>query len=132
MSTARDTELQTKECAFLEGVRLRCPEFLPVIETLGDLYTKQGKIEEGLEVDLKLTSMSPENGMYFYNLACSYALLNRPQEAFDALTSAINRGYRDLEWMMKDKDLQRIRKQPEFIHIISLLQEKLKSESGAI
>jgi len=128
MSTARDTELQSKECAFLEGVRRRCPEFLPVLETLGDLYTKQGKIEEGLEVDLKLTSMFPGNEMYQYNLACSYALLHRQQEAFDALTEAVNQGYRDLEWMMKDKDLQRIRKHPEFVQIVALLQQKIKTE----
>ena len=127
MSSARDTELQSKECAFLEGVRRRCPDFLPVLETLGDLYTKQGKIEEGLEVDLKLTSMSPENEMYQYNLACSYALMNQPADAFNALTEAINRGYRDLEWLMKDKDLQSIRKLPEFTLLVTDLKEKLKT-----
>jgi predicted Zn-dependent protease len=130
MSTARDTELQTKECAFLEGVRRRCPDFLPVLETLGDLYTKQGKIEEGLEVDLKLTSMSPENEMYHYNLACSYALMNQPTKAFSALTEAINLGYRDLEWLMKDKDIQAVRKLPEFTMIVTALKGKLKTDQA--
>jgi hypothetical protein len=126
MSTVRDTELQAKECAFLEGVRRRCPHYLPVLESLGDLYTRQGKVEDGLAVDLQLTSMCPQNAMYQYNLACSYALLNRKREALDTLGTAVKLGYCDLEWMVKDKDLASINKHPEFVLLVIELKKLLK------
>ncbi len=124
MTGSRENEASEKECAFLEGVLRRCPAHLPVLEALGDLYTKHGRIEEGLEIDLKLTSMSPDNETYQYNLACSLSLLGRNDEALACIQKAITCGYSDWEWMQKDSDLKSLRKLPAFIALLAALKQQ--------
>ena len=44
---------------------------------LGGLYTKQGRIADGLKMDRKLVRLRPDNATAHYNLACSLALSRR-------------------------------------------------------
>ena len=125
MAASRDSESDNlKMCAFLEGVRRRCPDHLLVLENLGDLYTRTGKYEEGLEIDRSLTTQHPDNEMYWYNLACSYSLLGHNESAIMAIKRAVNLGYDDLEWMLADKDLNAIHAEPEFLALIDFLRQR--------
>jgi predicted Zn-dependent protease len=124
MTTSSDHETDQKICLFLEGVRKRCPDNVQVLETLGDLYTKQGLFAEGLEIDKQLTSSFPDHEMYWYNLACSYSLTGQIDDAVDALKKAVNLGYEDVDWLLKDKDLQSIRKHPDVIALIVSMQSR--------
>lgn len=103
---------------FLEGVRRRCPDNIPVLEALGDLYTRMSLLDEGLHIDRILTEQFPDNETYWYNLACSLSLLGRPEEAISALRHAAELGYDDVAWMMEDDDLASLRKSPEFAAIV--------------
>jgi tetratricopeptide (TPR) repeat protein len=105
----------------LEGIRKRCPDHRLVLEALGDLYTKDGLIKEGLEIDICLTGKDPDNEMYWYNLGCSYALDGQVEAALDALRRCIKLGYDDVAWMATDDDLKSLRDRPEFRAIIAAL-----------
>jgi predicted Zn-dependent protease len=102
------------EIAFLEAVHKRCRHNRRVWEALGDLYTRTGRFEDGLEMDLRMAKVWPHDPMVQYNLACSCALTGRPGEALDALERAARAGYNDADWMSRDRDLKSLREDPRF------------------
>lgn len=107
------------EITFFESVHRRCPSYAEVIELLGGLYTKTGRISDGLRMDRKLVKLQPTNATAHYNLACSYALSNRPLDALDTLRVAHKLGYTDYEWMRQDPDLASLKVDPEFLKILA-------------
>ena len=110
---ARKQDLEF-EIEFFEGVALREPDYVEALQILGDAYTKSGQWEKGLKIDQRLAKLCPNNPLVFYNLACSYSLLKRVDEAFAALTDAVKRGYNDARWLNKDPDLANLRQDHRF------------------
>lgn len=109
------------EVRLLEGIRRRCPDDDRVWRALAGLYTRVGRHEDGLAEDLKLAQAFPCEPDVWYNLACSHALLGHVDDAFTALHTAVEHGYQNAEWMIKDKDLQPIRNDPRFNQLLALL-----------
>jgi len=101
---ALDVQIQ-----FMEGVVRRDPRYVEALQLLGDNYTKRGRYSEGLSVDERLAELEPANPLVFYNLSCSYSLLDRCDRAADALERALSLGYRDFKWLTKDPDLKKLR-----------------------
>jgi len=119
----RDSEREQKiELNFLERVAKRIPKETWVLKPLGDLYTRCGEFEKGLQVDLNLTQLCPQEPEVWYNLGCSFALLERTADAIVALQKAVEFGYTDAEYMRKDEDLATIRNQPEFERLVRGLE----------
>jgi tetratricopeptide (TPR) repeat protein len=97
------------EIGFLEGIVQRDPKYVEALQVLGDNYTRRGKFTEGMQVDEKLSTLLPNDPTVLYNLACSYALTRRLQQAAAALLRALDYGYSDFKWLLKDPDLQNLR-----------------------
>jgi tetratricopeptide (TPR) repeat protein len=110
------------EITFYEGVHKRCPTYVEVIELLGGLYTKTGRIADGLRMDRKLVRLQPDNATAHYNLACSLALCRRRSAAIDSLRRAVQLGYRDFDWMEQDPDLECLKTDPAFHAILQALK----------
>ncbi|MFZ9682754.1 MAG: TPR end-of-group domain-containing protein [Cephaloticoccus sp.] len=110
------------DIGFYEGVLRRSPDYTEVIEILGALYTRQGRIADGLRMDRRLVRHLPENPTAHYNLGCSLALMKRPTDALRALRRAIELGYSDADWMEQDPDLKDLRKRPEFGALLQQLK----------
>lgn len=110
------------EIRFYEAVLRRNPTYVAVVELLGGLYTRQGRIADGLKMDRRLVKLQPENPTAHYNLACSLALLKRKSDALDELRLAVQLGYRDFDWMQQDPDLEAIKKHPEFLRLLHELK----------
>ena len=115
----RDTAF---ELSFYEGVLRHDPQCSEVIEILGGLYTKTGRIADGLRMDRKLVRLQPANATAHYNLACSLALSKRNSDALRSLHHAIGLGYRDFEWMSHDPDLQSLKGHPAFGAMVAHLK----------
>jgi tetratricopeptide (TPR) repeat protein len=116
------------ELGFLEKVSNRLPEDLEILQALADLYTKTGKFEDGLAVDQKLSQQLPNEDLVWYNLGCSYALTSRADEAFEALTKAVELGYGDYDWMKSDPDLNCLHHDPRFESLLSWLYTACNEE----
>ncbi len=110
------------EIAFYESVLRRDASYSDVIELLGGLYTKQGRIADGLKMDRRLVKLQPDNATAHYNLACSLALVRRKRDALRSLQQAITLGYRDYDWMLQDPDLDELKKHPEFVTLLAQLK----------
>jgi Flp pilus assembly protein TadD len=102
------------DITFYESVLRRDPRYADVVEILGGLYTKTGRIADGLRMDRKLVKLRPGNATAHYNLACSLALVKRKADALRALRRAIELGYDDREWMAEDPDLAGLKKSAVF------------------
>lgn len=109
------------ELAFLEKVSKRLPEDVEILQALADLYTKAGQFKDGLEIDEKLSHQLPNDDLVWYNLGCSYSLVNRADDAFEALTKAVELGYSDYDWMKTDPDLNNLHADPRFESLLSWL-----------
>jgi tetratricopeptide (TPR) repeat protein len=102
------------EITFMEGVVGRDPQFLDAWRVLSDAYSRRGKLDEGLKADERLARLRPEDPSVLYNLACSYSLAKKFDEAASVLSRAISNGFIDFKWLMKDPDLSALRKEPPF------------------
>lgn len=112
------------EIQFCEGVLAKNEKFLPALILLGDLYTRRGLFEKGLGVDETLSRLMPEDGVVFYNLACSYSLLGRIEDALTTMKTAIALGYNDFKHMGQDRDLENLFKDNRFRDYLTRLKEK--------
>ncbi|MSU69641.1 MAG: hypothetical protein EXS39_02460 [Opitutaceae bacterium] len=113
------------DISFFEAVLRREPDYVEVVEILGGLYTRQGRIAEGLKMDRKLVKLQPRNATAHYNLACSLALSRRKPDALRSLRQAVDLGYKDFDWMQQDPDLEGLKDHPEFLALL----EQLKPQS---
>jgi predicted Zn-dependent protease len=109
------------DIAFYESVLKRQPGYEDVIELLGGLYTKTGRIADGLKMDRKLVKLQPANATARYNLACSLALSKRKADALRALLEAVDLGYTDYDWMSQDPDLESLKNAGEFKALVAKL-----------
>jgi tetratricopeptide (TPR) repeat protein len=110
------------EIEFFESVHRRCPDYLEVVGLLGGLYTRVGRIADGLKMDRKLVRLDPENPTAHYNLACSLALCRKRPDALRSLRKALALGYDDLDWMRQDPDLEILKDDPEFLQLLRQLK----------
>ena len=106
------------EVQFFEDVLGRDPNDVSVVELLANLYTRVGRIDDGLRMDRKLVRLRSASPVAHYNLACSLSLKNRKAEAIRSLRTAIQKGYRDWDWLMKDADLGNLRDDPRFRELL--------------
>src|SRR5574342_30104 len=90
------------------------PRHPRALEMLGQALTRVGRHNEALEADLRLTNLRPKDPVAFYNLACSYSNLENLDAAFDALRRAFDLGYRDYRHLLRDPDLENVRRDRRF------------------
>ena len=74
----------------------------------------------------KATEIFPEEPVWRYNLACSYAKAGKMDEALDALEKAIRLGYRNSAAISADADMKSISREKRF-HDLLDLADRLES-----
>jgi len=106
------------ELDFYAGVLRRYSAFVDALRAHGNNLTSKGRYAEGLDVDQQLIALRPNDPLGYYNLACSLALLKRPDQALKTLRRAVELGYRDFRYMRDDDDLESIRQDPRFRQLL--------------
>ena len=106
------------EIDFFGHILERFPNFVDVLRVQGNNLTLKGRYAEGLQIDKRLASLRPNDPLVHYNLACSYALLKRPEQSIKTLRRAVELGYRDFRYMREDRDLDSIRHDPRFRQLL--------------
>src|SRR5437762_1276857 len=110
---AEQTQLDF-ELDFFGGILGRHAGYVDVLRAHGNNLTLKGRYAEGLDIDKKLIQLRPNDALAHYNLACSYALLKKADQAIKTLRRAVELGYRDFRYMREDHDLDTIRHDPRF------------------
>jgi len=106
------------ELNFFTGILNNVPDYADVLRAQSANLTMKGQLKEGLRIDQALADLKPDDPDLQYNLACRYALLHQPDLALQVLDRAIGLGYRDFRYMIQDRDLESIRKDPRFRKLI--------------
>lgn len=122
----------TFQIEFCERLLEKYPNFITALITLGELYTRQGLYEKGLEIDLRLTKLRPNDPICHYNLACSYSLLRQHTEALEALEECMVLGYDDLAFLEEDADLNSLRKDPRYKDLLVKYFKKSVSQKDSL
>lgn len=91
---------------------------------LGLIYLHIRQEKKGVELLQKAIAFDPSSALPYYNLACAYSCLAKIEDALSALEAAVERGYEDYQWMLKDGDLRNLHKTERFQKIIKKLQDK--------
>jgi tetratricopeptide (TPR) repeat protein len=107
------------ELEFFAGIIERKPDYVDALRVMGNNLTLKGRYPQGLIIDRRLVQLRPSDPLAHYNLACSYALLHRAEQAIRTLRHAVELGYRDFNYMRKDHDLDTIRHDPRFRQLLS-------------
>ena len=112
------------EFNFYKSLYKKLPNDKRLLSILAEMYTRNGAIDKGLELDRKLVKIDASNSTAHYNLACSLSLKENFQDAIEALRKSISLGYCDFNWMFEDEDLSALRRTEYF--------EQLKRDLGIL
>ncbi len=108
------------EIDFFEQILRRQPNYLNVLRVIGELLSRKGLYDRTLEIDRRLVSLRPSDGIARYNLACSLARQGEHMVAIHELGNALELGYDDFAHLEVDPDLDMLRELPEFLALIRL------------
>jgi tetratricopeptide (TPR) repeat protein len=114
MAQGQDTNHSDFEIQFYEELLKKKPDFIEALSALGDLYTREGLYEKGMEIDQRLSHLRPQDPIVLYNLACSYSLLDDRDNALKTIKQAIAYGYDDFYHLEQDSDLDNLRHDSRF------------------
>ncbi|QEH32423.1 hypothetical protein OJF2_08930 [Aquisphaera giovannonii] len=114
----REQSQREFEIDFLTGILERDPYFVEAIRVLANHLAAKGEYARALHLDRRLVRLIPEDGIAWYNLSCSYALLGMLEPAFSSLQKALEQGYRFLDRLRLDPDLKSLRRDPRFIRLL--------------
>ena len=73
-----------------------------------------GKDEEAEEWMDRIIADDPDNDGNYYDRACLYSRMGRPEESLSALRTAFEKGYRSFAHIRQDDDMDAVRDLPEF------------------
>lgn len=96
----------------------KVPDYVDVLRVVGNLLSLKGRFAEGLLVDKRLVQLRKGDPLAYYNLACSYALLKKSDQAILTLRRALELGYSDFRYLREDQDLSTVRQDPRFRMLI--------------
>jgi len=85
---------------------------------LGHYYSQQRDMPRALEVFKMMALTDPGDEEAEYDIACTYAALDRKDEAFDHLRRSIDLGAHDYKFMRRDGRLGPLHDDPRFAEII--------------
>jgi len=89
-----------------------------------------GDLERASQLYEKWTEADPGDAVSLYNLACCDALLNRLDDAMEALQLAAEAGWSDSAHTAEDPDLQPLRSRPEFSKALADIARNARTRYG--
>jgi len=97
---------------------------------LGNKHLEAKKFDQALVHYRRALALEPRNSIAHYNIACTYAQMpGKIEDALTALRKSIDCGYRDVDWMEKDPDLDSLRDLPRYKAMVKELREQ-EEEGG--
>ena len=75
-------------------------------------------------INIPEASFKQSNNLYYYDLACCYAVIGKKKQAISALERAINLGYTYYENMLSDNDLVSLRNEKKYNELLKVVKER--------
>ena len=84
------------------------------------LYMKLNQPELSLEDFKRAIALNPDLVVDYFNLACLCTLQGETDSAFDFLEKAFRKGYKNIQQVQTDPDLEKLRENPAFQDLIEM------------
>lgn len=75
-------------------------------------------------INIPEASFKQSNNLYYYDLACCYAVIGKKKQAISALERAINLGYTYYDNMLSDNDLVSLRNEKKYNELLKVVKER--------
>jgi non-specific serine/threonine protein kinase len=98
----------------LEKHLAKVPEDARARVLLSNDYACMQRIDEATREANLAMSLRPNDAIVMYNIACTFCMMGKKDEALGALRKAKENGFRDAEWTRRDPDLALLHGHPEF------------------
>ncbi len=85
------------------------PHFAAALNDIAVAYGRKGEYDSSLSYLKKHLEIQPDNPDNYYNIACVYARKNMPDESVAWLKKAMQKGFKKVELIKTDPDLESIR-----------------------
>jgi serine/threonine protein kinase/Flp pilus assembly protein TadD len=98
----------------VEAHLAKVPEDARARVLLANDYVTLHRIDDATrEANLGMT-LRPNDALLMYNVACTFCMMGKKDEALTALRKAWDNGFRDSQWAQRDPDLALLHADPEF------------------
>jgi len=91
------------------------PEDVRARSLLAADYANMGRAEDAARHIEMTVALRPNDSNVLYNAACTYAVLEKKEQALDMLRRALAAGYSNVDWPRQDPDLNLVHNDPEFL-----------------
>ncbi len=125
----------TQAKALLDEATELTPQDPLTVSLLGVYWALMGNTEQALECVTRACSTAKSFGHMhhaYYQIACIFSLLGRPEVAFEWLERSVNTGFACWPFFLKDDCLQNLRTLPEFETLVSSLHAKYPDHLGLL
>lgn len=109
--------------SLLEDTVVKSPESTIVRYNMGVVYYERGMLLEALKENEKAIELNPRFAEAYYNAAGIYSLLGDTETGLKALKWAVATGFKDVELLKTDPDLDNLRGKPGFGEIIRAMEK---------
>ncbi|MCM8818423.1 MAG: hypothetical protein NC915_02965 [Candidatus Omnitrophica bacterium] len=110
------------EKKFYERLANLNSEFLEVFFQLSRICLFSKKHKKALKFDKKIAELMKLDAISYYNLACDYLLIGDIEKSFKYLKIAIILGFKNKKYILKDPDLENLRKSEKFKILLKMLK----------
>ncbi len=97
-------------------------------ETLHYAYQSLGNYDKAIEVMDSIIKRDSTEAGTFYDAACLYARMNKPEQALKYLEKSLAMGYKRFAHMENDHDMDSLRDLPEYQALIRKYKDSLKED----
>ena len=106
--------LRQRRAQVIENHLREIPEDARARTQLAIDYAVVGRIDDAVREANFAIVLRPNEATVLYNAACAFCMMNRKDDALEAIRKAWDAGFRDAAWARRDPDLAMLRGDPEF------------------
>ena len=98
----------------LEAQISKVPEDARARVLLAGDYAILNRLDDAIREANMAMILRPNDALMMYNLACTFCMMNKKDEAMSALRKSAAAGFHDIDWIRRDPDLNLLHDDPEF------------------
>lgn len=76
------------------------------------------RYEESLQAFTRCIELRPESPTAYYNIACTFSLMKKPEKALEWLEKSLDKGFNEFAHMERDGDLDNVRKHSGYAKLV--------------
>lgn len=94
------------------------PQYVGAYSTRGNAWKNKNRFDKALADYDEAIRLIPNNALAYYNKACCYAVQGQKQQALALLEQALEKGYRKLDYIEKDNELDSLRQEARYLELL--------------